>query len=155
MTSQPLTLYQRLGGPEVARAAIDSFQDRLLADPLLASRLIGVDLTLQRELHEAFLTLACGGPESRSLWEGLASGSRVMFHAPTDRQFQRVLGHLAAALAEVGLTGELVASVVAAAESCRCSCIILSDEKAPLRPVRQEAGAPSSAFDRSPADHPG
>lgn len=50
MTVQPLTLLEHLGGAEAIKATIDTFPDRLLANPLLAPDFIGVDL---RQQHAA------------------------------------------------------------------------------------------------------
>ena len=114
------TLFERIGGEDALRAAVDGFYQRVLHDPLLAPLFAGVDNARLQRHQQQFLTLAMGGPNAytgRDL--GSAHRRLVSQFGIGDAEFDRVLQHLDAALAALNVPGALRAEVVALADSVR------------------------------------
>ncbi len=103
------TLYERIGGKEAIRTAVDRFYVSVLQDEDLAPFFAKVSMKLQQEQQRRFLTQALGGP---AVYRGrgmLAAHSR---HRITQRHFDLVAGHLVATLSEIGVDEELIAEIV-------------------------------------------
>ena len=110
------TLFERLGGLVSIDVAVERFYDRLLADPELARFFDSVDMRRQRAHQKAFLAMALGGPRAYR-GRGLAAA-----HAHLDiddHHVDLVAGHLAAVLAGLGVSPELIDDVVAAVDGLR------------------------------------
>jgi len=108
-----LSLFDRLGGAPAITAAAELFYRKVLADPLLAPYFDDVDMDRQLAKQAAFLAMALGGPgrytgrELRTAHAGLAG--------LTDGHVDRVIGHLAQTLRELGVAeGDVAAGAVAA-----------------------------------------
>lgn len=116
MTTQ-LSLFDRLGGAPAVQAATEIFYRKVLTDPQLSRYFDDVDMDRQIAKQTAFLTMALGGPNSytgrdlRSAHAGLAGLS--------DEHVDRVIGHLAQTLEELGVDASDIAAVGAVAESVR------------------------------------
>lgn len=110
------SLYQRLGGEASIKAVVDHFYDRVLADGALSHYFSDVDMPRQRGHLAAFVIAATGGPKvyaGRDLREA---------HQPlsiTGADYDRVIGHLANTLSELGVSSGLVAEVAAALSPLR------------------------------------
>ena len=117
MTQAPApTIYERLGGLVSIDVAVDQFYDRVVGDPELAPFFDRVDLGRLRAHQKALLAIALGGPgcyEGR----GLAEAHRRV--AIDDRHVDLVAGHLAAALAGLGVSPALIDEVVSAVDRLR------------------------------------
>jgi hemoglobin len=116
MTSE-LSLYDRLGGSQAIGAATEIFYRKVLADPLLVSYFDDVDMDRQIAKQTAFLTMALGGPN------GYTGDDLRTAHAKlaglSDEHVDRVIGHLAETLKELGVQDADIAAVGAVAASVR------------------------------------
>jgi hemoglobin len=113
------SLYERLGGAAAIGAAVDIFYTKVLADAALAPFFTGVDMPKQRAHQAMMLAAAFGGPnEYRGRDLGTAH-ARLVADGMGDLHFDRVVGHLGATLAELGVAPELVSEAAAVAESVR------------------------------------
>ena len=108
------TLYGAIGGHEAVAAVVDDFYRRLLGDADLAGYFAGVELDGLLRHQAAFIGRALAGPDhyrGRPLQEAHHGLGITVPH------FERMLGHLAAALHDCGVEeppASLVLSRIAA-----------------------------------------
>lgn len=101
--------YQALGAHPGIRRAVEKFYDRIAADTSLTRFFAGADLDRLRAHQVELLAAAVGGP-SRYTGREMAQahhGLRI-----TDAAFDRVLGHLNAALVDAGADERTIRQVL-------------------------------------------
>jgi hemoglobin len=106
-----MSLYERLGREVGISAAVDDFYRRVLGDPQLAPYFEGADMNRLRAHQAKLLVQVTGGPveyDGRSL-EVAHDGLGI-----TGEDFDRVVGHLAATLTDLGVAPDDIATVGAA-----------------------------------------
>lgn len=108
--STDVTLFDRIGGEPAVAAVVEIFYGRVLADPALAGYFEGVDLDRLKRHQALFVGQALG---SRRPFPGRTMKQAHAGLAVTDDAFDRVVGHLAASLAEAGLDDETIAGIAA------------------------------------------
>jgi len=106
-----MSLFERLGQEAGIRTAVDDFYVRVVADPQLAPYFEGIDLPRLRRHQTALLSQVTGGPVEYS-GRDLAAGHAGLGIRPED--FDRVVGHLVAALTALGVPAEDIGEVGAA-----------------------------------------
>jgi hemoglobin len=116
------SVYDLLGSDRQAMLSVtSSFYQRVLADDMLASYFIGVDMDRQPVMLAEFLALAFGGPHA------YAGRDLRTAHAGlpglTDAHFDRVVAYLADALRQYGVADGDVATVGAVAETLRADVL--------------------------------
>ena len=114
------SLYSRLGGSEAVEAVTVRFYAAVLDDPILAPHFYGVDMQVQAGMLASFLSIAAGGPgeyRGRSLRDAHA---RLRIG---DREFDRVVELLAAALKAAGISDGAIAEVAGVAETVRADVL--------------------------------
>jgi truncated hemoglobin YjbI len=111
------SLYTRIGGSSAIDAATALFYEKVLADPLLAPYFDNVDMRRQIAMQAAFLTMALGGP-NRYTGRDLRS-AHAGLDGLGDAHVDRVIGHLAATLRELGIPDQDIAAAGAIANSVR------------------------------------
>jgi hemoglobin len=114
------SLYQSLGGATAIAAAVDSFYERVLADPSLAPAFEGIPFSRLKHHQRAFLTRALGGP---GYYAGRDMRAAHAGFAITDEHFDRVAQHLADTLTALGVDAVLVAQVIAGIASLRAEIV--------------------------------
>ena len=62
MSDQEQTLYERIGGDDGIRAMVDTFYEKVLGDPVLASYFKDVPMDRQHKMQRQFFSAATGGP---------------------------------------------------------------------------------------------
>jgi len=110
------SLFDRLGGSPAIEAATKLMYDKVLADPSLSPFFANTDMDRLRATQAAFLAMAFDGPAEYS-----GSGLRNA-HAGlgiTDAEFDAVIMHLSASLAELGVGSSEIADVAQVAQSVR------------------------------------
>lgn len=113
------TLYERIGGTEAVKAAVDIFYDKVLADGRIAHFFPGVDMDAQRRKQRAFLIMAFGGPNTYSGVDMRRAHAALVTRGLNDSHFDAVVENLAATLAELGVGAAEIGEVAKIAESVR------------------------------------
>lgn len=111
---------EKTDGTDAIRAAVSVFYDRVLGDPQLAGWFAGVDMNRLRKHQTTFLLYALGGRETylgRPLHE-----AHVGLHI-TDAAFDATVGHLVAALHEVGVAPDVVTQLRSRVEQTRSQIV--------------------------------
>ncbi|MET8369118.1 group 1 truncated hemoglobin [Micromonospora profundi] len=106
----PSSHYDRIGGANAVKAAVELFYDKVLADPELAPYFTSVDMAAQRRHLALMLAVVLGGPNEYA-GRGLAEAHQPL--GITAEQYAMVGGHLSAALTELGVPGDILADVQA------------------------------------------
>ena len=109
-------VYAALGGYPGLRRAVDDFMERVVADPPLTAHFVNSDLKVLRSHQVDLLTAALGGPRD------YRGRDLTIAHAGlniTDTEFDRVVGHLNAALVEVGADDGTIRTVIGAVAATR------------------------------------
>ncbi|MGS2615849.1 group I truncated hemoglobin [Micromonospora sp. LZ34] len=106
----PASHYERIGGANSVKAAVDLFYDRVLADPDLVGYFTDVDMVGQRRHLALMLTVVLGGPNEYA-GRGLAEAHKPL-NIPVEH-YVKVGEHLTATLTELGVPGDIIADVQA------------------------------------------
>ena len=112
--------YQALGAHPGIRRAVDQFFERITADPSLTRFFAGADLDRIRAHQVELLAAAVGGPGRYTGREMLQAHRGLHI---TDVAFDRVLGHLNAALVEVGADDRVIRQVLRALSQMRLDIV--------------------------------
>lgn len=115
-----MTLYEKIGGDDAIGAAVDGFYARMLDDPQMADWFDGVDLGSLKAHQRAFLAVGLGGPE---LYDGRSMRNAHAGLGITDQIYTRTVGHLAAALTELGVEASVLAQIVRRIELMRAAIV--------------------------------
>ncbi|SDW81526.1 hemoglobin [Marininema mesophilum] len=105
--SEPISLYERMGGDSTIRQIVESFYPRVQQDPLLAP-LFPEDIAETIEKQRLFLTQFFGGPPLYSQIHGHPRlRARHMPFPITPHHAEAWLRNMDAALDDVGISGSL------------------------------------------------
>jgi hemoglobin len=119
----PQSLYEQLGAEVGIAGAVDNFYGRVFNDEFLAPFFTGVDMAQQKRHMVYFLSAATGGPVK---YEGRAMAEAHARHNITDAHFDRVVEHLAATLADLGVDSETISQVATALTPLRQEVVTTS-----------------------------
>ena len=119
-TTEPVTIYERLGAEGGVRRAVDEFYARVLADPELAPFFEGIDMKALRRHQVDFLTAATGGP---SRYDGRDVTAAHAGRGITGEHFDRAVGHLVGTLQGAGVDEETIGQVGAALTPLRSDIV--------------------------------
>jgi hemoglobin len=106
-----MSIFDEIGGAAAVRAVVDAFADRVLADPMLAPAFDGIELDRLKGHQRAFIAATIGGPDA---YLGRAMGEAHAHLAITTEAFAAIVGHLAGALADLGVPTPTIDAVTAA-----------------------------------------
>jgi hemoglobin len=111
-----MSIYEQLGQEHGIRTAVDDFYQRVLADPALQPYFEGADMSRLRAHQTKLLVQVTGGPVE---YDGrdLATAHQSLDITPQD--FDRVVGHLASTLTDLGVEQATIAQVGAALSAHR------------------------------------
>ncbi|WP_326663688.1 group I truncated hemoglobin [Streptomyces sp. NBC_00385] len=109
-TGQPDTLFERIGGAAAVAAVVDLFYARVLADPGLTPYFAGKDVTRLKAHQRVFVGSALG---ATAPYTGRAMGHAHQELGITGPDFDRVVEHLAAALADAGVDAAAIGLIAA------------------------------------------
>ena len=115
-----MSLYDRLGGSEGIEKATAVFYGKVLADPQLAPHFTGTDMGSLARMQARFLAMAFGGPVPYP-----GRGLRQAHAALTlgDDDFDRVVGHLADTLRQLGVAEDDITAAGSIAETTRADVL--------------------------------
>ena len=99
-----MSLYDQLGRESGISKAVDEFYDRVLADPELSHYFADSDVDKVRKHQVALLSSVSGGPQQ---YTGRALDVVHRGRGITHEHFDRVVGHLAGTLDDLGVASEL------------------------------------------------
>ena len=105
------TLYQRHGEGAGIAAVVDGLYSRIMADETLAPFFEHTRMIEQKRHMALFLAAAAGGPDG---YKGKDLGVAHAGRGISDADFDRVIGHAAAALAEAGVDADAIDQVAGA-----------------------------------------
>lgn len=112
------TLYEKLGGAEAVKLAVDNFYDRVLQDDRIKHFFDGMDMVKQKSHQRAFLTYAFGGApqyDGRAMRE--AHKHLVEEQGLRGEHFDAIAENLELTLQELGIAEDLIAEVMSVAGS--------------------------------------
>ncbi|MFE9723605.1 group 1 truncated hemoglobin [Streptomyces sp. NPDC005794] len=102
------TLFESIGGADAVEAVVDIFYGRVLADPELSGYFEGRDMERLKRHQRLFVGQALG---SKAPYPGRTMQRAHEGLAITSEAFDRVVGHLAAALKEAGLDDATIGTI--------------------------------------------
>jgi hemoglobin len=118
-----MSLYERLGQDQGIRAAVDEFYDRVTGDPQLKAYFDGVDMGRLRSHQAKLLIQVTGGPVQYDGRDLAVAHDGLGITGP---DFDRVVGHLAATLGDLGVAQEDIGEVGAALTAHRDEIVTAS-----------------------------
>jgi hemoglobin len=118
-----MSLYERLGQDQGIRAAVDEFYVRVTGDPELKPYFDGVDMGRLRAHQAKLLIQVTGGPVQ---YDGRDLAVAHDDMGITGPDFDRVVGHLAGTLEDLGVAQEDIGQVGAALTAHRDEIVTAS-----------------------------
>ena len=106
-----VNIYESIGGESALVAVVDDFYVRVLADPRLAGFFACANMPKLKGRQVEFLAAALGGPDA---YQGASMRKAHADRGITEADFEKVVFHLTAALAEAGVPAETIAQIAAA-----------------------------------------
>lgn len=103
-----MSIYDAIGGASSVSIAVDKFYGRVLDDPQLAPFFEGVDMDRLKSHQRSFIAAAIGGPE---VYQGRDMGAAHANLGISDSDFEAVVGHLVATLAELGVPDDVIGEI--------------------------------------------
>lgn len=103
------TLYERIGGEEAITGLIDSFYDKVLADPELAHYFEHTPMEKQRRMQREFFSMAAGGPIK---YTGRTMSEAHRHLKISRHDFRRFTEHLIETMEEIGISEEDVLDII-------------------------------------------
>lgn len=103
-----MTIFDAIGGSAAVAATVDSFYERVLADPHLTGYFDGMDIKRLKGHQRGFIAAAIGGPElytGRSMREAHAT-----LHIRPEH-FDLVVGHLVDALTSLNVPDSIIGQI--------------------------------------------
>lgn len=106
------SLYDRIGGEPAIDAAVKLFYDKVMADDSLRIFFEGIEMERLMNHQKLFLSFAFGGPYEYTGRAMRGAHQRLVTqHGLNEVHYDRVVGHLAESLSELGVTDDLIQEV--------------------------------------------
>lgn len=113
------SLYDRLGGSDAVKAAVDIFYEKMLADDRVAPFFSKTDMDKQRLKQRNFLIFAFGGPNNYTGRNMRDAHAALIDKGLNDSHVDIVIEHLGSTLKELGVGDADIAEVAKIANSVR------------------------------------
>lgn len=120
------SIFEQIGGKPAVSAAVDGLYQRLLAFPVLAPYFAGTDMERLKRHMRAFMAVALGGAD---LYAGRDMHTARAGLGVTDDAFDRVVVHLVATLASLGVPGETIGAIGAKLAPLRAQIVTVEEER--------------------------
>ncbi|ORY02018.1 hypothetical protein K493DRAFT_312201 [Basidiobolus meristosporus CBS 931.73] len=131
MSAVEQTLYETLGGEETIGKVVDVFYNKyVLNDDRIKDFFVGVDMEKQRLMQTKFLAFAFGGPAFNGKKMNVAHRHLKL----KDEHFDAVIDDLGKALRDFDVSDEIIAKIVAVAETTRDDVLGRTEKSAPVVP---------------------
>ena len=111
------SLYDRIGGKDAVKAAVELFYNKVLADDRINQYFTSVDVERQKMKQRAFLTVAFGGPNNYTGMD-LKQG-HAHLKGLNEGHFNAVMENLGATLQELNVPDDLINEAAAIAVSTK------------------------------------
>jgi hemoglobin len=145
---QQASLYDRLGGKDAIKAAVDIFYDeKVLKDPELKPFFEGINMAKQKAMQIQFLSSALGGP-IKYMGKDMYTAHKHLIEQRglNEHHFDLVAGHLVATLKQLGVGQGMVDEVVALVAPIKPA--MFGEHKQEEKPVaRQAPKQPANVFE--------
>ncbi|TDE25243.1 group 1 truncated hemoglobin [Actinomadura sp. 6K520] len=105
-----MSIYESIGGEEALTAVVDDLYRRILADDLLNTYFVGLNVNKVKGRQVEFFGQALGGP---MVYQGRAMKDVHLGLGIEQRHFDRVADHLVEALTAAGVPKETIAEIAA------------------------------------------
>jgi methyl-accepting chemotaxis protein len=142
--SQPgtTTLFDRLGGMDAIATVVERFYERVLADAELSPFFVRTNMVWLKKRQTSFFAQALGGPRK---YKGRDMKTAHEHLAIASSHFDRVAGHLSAALLALGVPQNLTDEVLTAVGPLRTEVVNTTPEPASTSPTRVASMSSSDA----------
>jgi hemoglobin len=107
------SIYDTIGGEPALATVVDDFYDRVTADPELAGFFAGTNMTKLKGRQVEFFATALGGPHA---YTGAPMREAHRGRGIRQEHFDRVAGHLVAALGGAGVPAEIINDIASLVE---------------------------------------
>lgn len=112
-------LYERLGGADAVKVAVDIFYEKMLADERVSGFFVDADMDKQRRKQRTFLIYAFGGPNGYGGKNMRDAHAHLWDRGLNDTHVDIVIEHLTQTLRELGAHPDDIAEVARIANSVR------------------------------------
>ena len=112
-------LYERLGGADAVKKAVDIFYNKMMADDRVSGFFDKTDMDRQRRRQASFLLFAFGGPNTYDGQNMRDAHAAFWEKGLNDSHVDIVIEHLAGTLKELGAADADIAEVGTIANSVR------------------------------------
>ena len=123
MSTETLSLYDRIGGEAAVNAAVELFYRKVLSDYRINRFFNNTDMDTQIAKQKAFFTMAFGGPNNYTGADMRTAHSRLVKMGLDNSHFDAVMEHLGATMQELNVPGDLIAEAAAIAEGARADVL--------------------------------
>jgi hemoglobin len=113
------TLFEKIGGRDAVKAAVDIFYTKVLSDHRISKFFEETDMDGQRRKQILFLTYAFGGPNNYDGKKMRDAHDYLVKKGINDKHFNAVMENLGQTLKELNVPDELIAEAAKIAESTR------------------------------------
>lgn len=114
--SEPMSIYEKIGGEAAVDAAVDIFYKKVLMDDRINQFFDSVDMPGQIQKQKAFLTMVFGGPNS---YTGKDMREAHKHMDLTEEHFGAVAENLVGTLQELEVPQEIIDEIVGIALSVK------------------------------------
>ena len=122
-STEPVSLFEQMGGAAAVNAAVDIFYEKVINDHRVNRFFQGVDMELQAEKQRNFLTVALGGPNNYTGESMRAGHAHLVAKGLNDTHFDVIVEHLGATLTELGVPADLIGQAAAIVETTRADVL--------------------------------
>ncbi|GAA0546626.1 group I truncated hemoglobin [Actinomadura livida] len=105
-----MSIYESIGGEEALTAVVDDLYERILADDLLNTYFVGLNVNKVKGRQVEFFGQALGGPMA---YQGRAMKDVHLGLGIEQEHFDRVADHLVASLIDAGVPKETIGEIAA------------------------------------------
>ena len=113
------SLYERLGGENAIKVAVDLFYKKVYGDKDLQPFFENVDRLKQSEKQRAFLTMAFGGSSDYSGKDMRQAHAHLVKRGLNESHFDKVVSYLGETLSELGIDPDKIQEAATVAQSVK------------------------------------